>query len=173
MPEDDAAPLQPKHYLGWVLLLLVLIPLITYSLVLHIRENRALTKNNVLWQQNWSQLKLGLSKEEVLALVGAPNSTVDLEARITDLTTEPKDEAIEKDVREKIDQVANCAIWSYYEPIIIHTRQGEDLKTAEGESAIQFKQLVNNGSDDKLHGHAIKFNAAGQIIEISPPSPIP
>jgi len=169
MQEEKTAPIRLRHYLGWVFLVVTLVPLITLSLYLHIKENQeAATEQDVTkWNTNWSQLKLGMSKEEVLALVGAPSSTAVLEAKVTNISTDPPDQKIEQDVQQTLDQMENYAIWSYYGPITIHTTPGEDLKKAEGEGEIQLKELSNFSAEGKLHGHAIKFNGTGQITEIS------
>jgi len=168
MPQDNAAPLRVHHYIGWVILAIILVPLIGFSLCLHVRENQAMVTDSTRWKENWPKLKLGMTKEEVLDLVGAPHSTTILEMKTALVTTNPPDEKIEQDVQDKLNELDNRAIWSYYAPIVIITHPGEDLKTAENDGAIQLKQLVNTASDEKLHGHAIKFNREGRIIEISP-----
>ena len=168
MPQEKATPLRVHHYLGWIILGMILIPLIGFSLCLHIRENQQTEVNATQWKENWPKLKLGMSKEEVLHLVGAPHSTTILEMKNTSITTNPPDAKIEQDLQEKLGDLDNRAIWSYYEPIVIITHPGEDLKTAEDDGRIQLRERINTNGDEKLHGHAIKFNREGHIIEISP-----
>jgi hypothetical protein len=169
--QEVQAPIRARHYIGWVFLGLTLIPLITVSLWMHIKENREIQaeQDASRWQANWAQLKLGMSKEQVLALVGAPNSTTVMEGKITSIQTDPSNPQMAQDVQQALDRASNYAIWSYYGSIVIHTTPGEDTKTAEGEGETQLKELVNFDASGKLHGHAIKFNGAGEIVEISPP----
>ena len=168
MQKDKAAPLKIHHYLGWIILTIVLIPLIGFSLILHVRENREIVGRSTLWKDNWPQLKIGMTKEQVLAVVGAPHSTTVIEMKTENVTTDPPDEKIEQDVREKLALLDNYAIWSYRNPIVIHTHPGEDMKTAENEGEIQLKEIVESSGDGKLHGHSIKFDPEGRVIEISP-----
>jgi len=168
--KEAKAPLRVRHYLGWVFLGVTLVPLITVSLYLHIKENRELRaeENTTRWQTNWSRLKVGMSKEEVLSLLGAPHSTTVMEGKVTSVVTDPPDQKMSQDIQQSLDQVANYAIWSYYGPIVIHTRSGETLKAAEGDGEIQLKELVNFDGEGKLHGHAVKFDGNGQLVEIFP-----
>jgi len=168
--KEAKPPLRVHHYLGWVFLGVTLVPLIILSLYLHMKEERELRaeQNSTRWQTNWSQLKIGMSKEEVLTLLGTPNSTTIMEGKVTTVTTDPPDQKLSQDIEQTLDQVANYAIWSYHGPLIIHTRPGETVKAAETDGEIQLKELVNFDADAHLHGHAIKFGGNGQVVEIFP-----
>jgi len=168
MPQDKAESIRVHHYLGWIILAIVVIPLIAASLVLHVKEDREMAANSTRWKENWSQLKVGMSKEEVLALVGAPNSTTTLETKPENVTIDPPDEKIEQDVREKLTQIDNYTLWSYYAPVVIHTYPGEDPRIAVVSGEIQIREFINNTGQGKLYGHAIKFDSVGRIIEIFP-----
>jgi hypothetical protein len=123
------------------------------------------------WESNWPQLKKGMTKEQVLALVGMPSSMNVAEGHVTNITSYPPDQKKDQETRETMERLLpNYAIWSYYGTIAIHTTPGEDAKTAFAESANQAVVLSNiNPPNGKMQGHAIKFNGAGHIEEISPP----
>ena len=164
-------PPHPKHILGWVLLAIACVPIIGYSVFLHVQEEKEWAAEQEIprWETNWSQLKIGMSKEQVLALVGAPSSTNVMDTQITSASSTPADPNLERSLQHILDQKMNFAVWSYYGSMVVHTTPGEDGKTAMAPIWNQEVIQMTNGWDGKLHGHAIKFDGTGRIVEISSP----
>jgi hypothetical protein len=107
-----------------------------------------------------------MTKEQVLALVGAPNSTNFMEADVTGVSSNPTNPALEQNFRQTLGRIMNYAIWCYYGSQVIHTTPDEDVKTAMNQTVSQLTPLMNV-SGERLQGHAIKFDQAGHVEEIS------
>jgi hypothetical protein len=171
MPETEVhPPFRLRHYIGWIILSIFFVPFICFSIYLHMKENQEMTarQEGAAWKDNWHRLKLGMTKQEVVALIGPPSNTTVFESQPHDISTDPPDENIASNIRQSLDEAENAAIWSYHGPIVIHTFPGEDLSKAQSEADDQLRQMDNFDFKAPLHGYAIRFNRQGRAIEIVP-----
>jgi hypothetical protein len=160
--EKMTAPRRGAH--RWLVCVMGCLAGFGLSLILHLHEKGepAGRQEVAKWESNWPRLKLGMVKEEVLALVGAPNCTTVTDSQVT--SSNPPNPTLERSMQQMFDQKMNYAIWSYYGPLMIHVTPGQNVDTSFGQLT---PRMIISG-DGRLKGHAIKFNEAGRIVEISP-----
>jgi hypothetical protein len=104
---------------------------------------------------HWHELKMGMTKDEVRALIGAPNSTNVFSGNVVISTSIPPNPAREKKLAKRMEDATNYEIWSYYGTITINPANPEAAGSALTTSVYPV------GKDGKLIGHSIKFNREG------------
>jgi hypothetical protein len=113
---------------------------------------------------HWAKLKLGMTKYEVRALLGAPNSTAVITWHVISLTSTPTNPARDKETAKKMEDASNYEIWSYYGTITVNL--ADPAAAAVAGSALA-KKIYPVGKGGKLIGHSIKFNREDKVVEIS------
>lgn len=165
MPEVKSK-MRYLRYLAWVFLTMLGLATLDYDFIHYQleQEKRDQAQREPLWESNWSQLKLGMTKEDALHLLGQPSSTYVME---THLTNSSSNSQATQSLEKIIDQKMNYAIWSYNGTIEMHPKPDEGVNTVIGQAFTQVMTQANATGDGKLHGHAIKFDGAGHAVEIS------